>query len=127
MVTNMDRSLKFYIDGLGFEIRMEWKPVGKIEWYWLEREGVALMLQEYREGFVPNEKTGVGVSVCIICKDALKLYDEFRQKGLKPKEPFVGNNMWVVSLHDPDGYKLDFESDTDVPEETKYSDWIKKE
>jgi hypothetical protein len=40
------------------------------------------------------------------------------------KEPFVGNHMWVVSFTDPDGYRLDFESQTDVPEETKYSDWL---
>ena len=30
--------------------------------------------------------------------------------------------MWVTILTDPDGYKLDFESPTDVPEETVYSD-----
>jgi hypothetical protein len=29
--------------------------------------------------------------------------------------------MWVTILTDPDGYKLDFESPTDVPEETIYS------
>jgi hypothetical protein len=28
--------------------------------------------------------------------------------------------MWVTSLKDPDGYRLDFESPTDVPEETVY-------
>jgi hypothetical protein len=26
--------------------------------------------------------------------------------------------MWVTALRDPDGYKIDFESPTDVPEET---------
>jgi lactoylglutathione lyase len=31
--------------------------------------------------------------------------------------------MWVVSLSDPDGYRLEFESPTDVPEETKLSEW----
>jgi lactoylglutathione lyase len=30
--------------------------------------------------------------------------------------------MWVTILTDPDGYKLDFESPTDVPEETVYSE-----
>jgi hypothetical protein len=33
--------------------------------------------------------------------------------------------MWVVGFADPDGYRLDFESPTDVPEETKYSEWVK--
>jgi lactoylglutathione lyase len=28
--------------------------------------------------------------------------------------------MWVVILTDPDGYKLDFESPTDTPEESLY-------
>jgi hypothetical protein len=28
--------------------------------------------------------------------------------------------MWVVSFSDPDGYRIDFESYTDVPEETEY-------
>jgi len=125
MVNDIDRSLEFYTKGLGFEVKIDWRPEWKIEWCWLEREGVAIMLQEYREGFKPNEKLGQGVSVCIMCNDALTLYKEFLQTGLSPQEPFVGNNLWVVQLKDPDGYKIHFESPTDVPEETKYSEWIK--
>ena len=26
--------------------------------------------------------------------------------------------MWVTSLQDPDGYRIEFESKTDVPEDT---------
>ena len=124
MVTNIDRSLDFY-RGLGFEEKIDWKPQGRIEWCWMEREGVAIMLQEYREGFKPNEKLGQGVSVCFMCNDALALYKEFLQTGLSPQEPFVGNNLWVVNLKDPDCYSISFESPTDVPEETMYSEWIK--
>lgn len=29
------------------------------------------------------------------------------------------DNMWVTSLTDPDGYRLDFESMTDAPEESE--------
>ncbi len=125
MVTNMEKSLAFYVAGLGFEMKNDWRPHGKIEWCLLEREGVALMLQEYREGYLPADRLGVGVSVYFICEDALRLYHEFLEKGLAPEEPFVGNNMWVVSLKDPDGYVLLFESDTDVPEETTYTEWMK--
>lgn len=35
--------------------------------------------------------------------------------------------MWVVVINDPDGFILDFESSTDVPEETKYLEWKKNE
>ena len=128
MVTNMDLSLQFYVDGLGFTIKGTWTPRGKIEWCWLEREGVALMLQEYREGNPHIDAVkGTGVSVTFQCADALALYREFITKGITPKEPFVGNNMWDVGLNDPDGYSLHFESPTDVPEETRYSEWIKKD
>jgi len=125
MVTDIDRSLDFYINGLGFEITIDWRPNGKLEWCWLERERVVLMLQEYRKEFLPKEKLGQGVSICFMCNDSLALYKEFLQKGLSLQEPFVGNNLWVVQLFDPDGYNICFESPTDAPEETKYSEWIK--
>jgi len=125
MVTDIDRSLEFYTKGLGFEVKMNWRPKGKIEWCWVEREGVALMLQEYRKEFLPKEKTGVGVSICFMCNDSLALYKEFLPNNLLPQEPFVGNNLWVVQLADPDGYSICFESHTEVPEGTMYSEWIK--
>lgn len=126
MVADMERSISFYVDSLGFQIKIDWKPAGRVEWCWLERDGVAIMLQEYRAGLRPEGKLGQGITVCFICQDTLALYDEFSKKGLNPTEPFVGNQMWVVALTDPDGYRLDFESVTDVPEETRYSSWIRK-
>ena len=104
---------------------MDWRPNGEIEWCWLEREGVVLMLQEYRVQYRPHEKLGVGVSVCFMCNDALALYKEFLQRGLVPDEPFVGNRLWVVQLKDPDGYSIAFESPTEVAEETTYSEYLK--
>ena len=120
-VSNMEESLRFYVDGLGFEMTRKWTPRGKIEWCRLQLGGAALMLQEYREGRVPVGKLGQGVSVCFQCKDALALYHGFKSRGIQAKNPFVGNHMWVTIVSDPDGYKLDFESPTDVPEDTEYS------
>jgi len=124
MVTDMPRSLRFYIEGLGFALKNKWTPDApdKIRWCWLELGSAALMLQEYNPGRIPSETRGVGTSLCFQCNDALALYHEFKSRGLDPKEPFVGNHMWDVALSDPDGYHLHFESLTDVPEETKLSD-----
>ena len=81
------------------------------------------MLQEYQSNSpLASAKLGEGVSVCFQCKDALAIYHDAIAHGLKPQRPFVGNNMWVTIFTDPDGYKLDFESPTDVPEETVYVD-----
>lgn len=122
-VTNIENSVRYYVEGLGFKMTNQWTPEGKLRWCWLEREGVAIMLQEFwKEGQhanVPKEKLGVGVSICFICEDALALYREFRSRGVPASKPFVGNNMWVTSLNDPDGYRLEFESYTDVAEGTE--------
>lgn len=121
MVTNMEASLRFYVDGLGFAKTRQWTPEGKIRWCWLQLGGAAIMLQEFAQEHAPEGKLGEGVSVYFQCKDALALYNDFQSRGIQAKNPFVGNRMWVATVHDPDGYKLSFESPTGVPEGTKYS------
>jgi hypothetical protein len=59
-----------------------------------------------------------------MCADAIAIYHEARSRGLDPARPFVGNKRWVTSLRDPDGYRLEFESPTDVPEGTEYAESI---
>jgi lactoylglutathione lyase len=120
MVSNIDESLRFYVDGLGFVMTKKWEPEGKIEWCWLEIGDAALMLQEYRKDMRPDGKLGQGVSICFQCEDAIALYREFESRGVQSKRPFVGNAMWVTSVTDPDGYRVEFESSTDVSEETVF-------
>jgi uncharacterized glyoxalase superfamily protein PhnB len=127
MITNMEASLRFYVEGLGFTITNKWIDEGRLRWCWLQLEGAALMLQEYRPDHIPTIKRGEGVSICFQCKDALALYRTFLSRGLKPGEPFVGNAMWVTVITDPDSYKLDFESPTDAPEETTYPERTRTE
>ena len=117
-VADMEASLRFYVEGLGFTMTKRWVPESKIEWCWLELGTAALMLQEYRPGKLPTHKRGEGVSICFQCRDAIAIYREAIARGLQPQRPFVGNAMWVTILHDPDGYILDFESPTDAPEES---------
>jgi hypothetical protein len=104
----------------------KWIDEGKLRWCWLQRGGAALMLQEFKKeghhAWVPEGKLGVGVSIYFICEDALAIYREVTSRGIQASKPFVGNGMWVTSLSDPDGYRIEFESYTDVPEETEYSE-----
>jgi lactoylglutathione lyase len=129
MITSMEASLRFYVEGLGFVMTKKWTPENehKIEWCALKVGEAALMLQEYRKDHHPNSgrpdgKLGVGVSICFVCRDALDIYREARARGVTAKTPFVGNGMWVTSFEDPDGYRIDFESYTDAPEETVFSE-----
>jgi lactoylglutathione lyase len=124
-VTDIEASLRFYVTGLGFTITQQWAPEGRIRWCWLELGGAALMLQEYwkdgQSGGGPAGPLGQGVSICFMCADAIAVYHDAVARGLAASRPFVGNRLWVTSLTDPDGYRLDFESATDVPEDTVYS------
>ncbi len=78
------------------------------------------MLQEFLPKHRPTQTLGTGTSVCFMCEDALALYREFKSRGIQVrKRPFVGNRLWVVPLTDPDGYRIEFESPTDAPEESE--------
>lgn len=125
-VSNIEASLRFYVDGLGFRKSNEWIKDGKLCWCWLELGGAALMLQEFptegHDSWMPEGKVGEGVTIFFICEDALAIYREITARGIQASKPFVGNGMWVTSLSDPDGYWIEFESYTDVSEGTEFSE-----
>jgi uncharacterized glyoxalase superfamily protein PhnB len=127
-VTDMETSLRFYVDGLGFTIKRQWVPEGdkhyhsdgKIRWCWLELGEAAIMLQEFPPQGRPKNMLGTGASVSFMCEDALALYHEFKSRGVQTRNrPSVGNGLWVVPLTDPDGYRMEFSSPTDAPEESE--------
>ena len=73
-ITNMEASLRFYVDGLGFKIKHSWIPDraeddldGKIRWCWLQLGDAAIMLQEFLPEHLPNQALGTGTSVCFMC------------------------------------------------------------
>jgi len=130
-VTDMERSLRFYVDGLGFTMTRKWIPEGdahypgdgKIKWCRLELGEAAIMLQEFSPQGKPSGALGIGVSVPFTCEDSLALYREFKSRGIRARSrPMVGNGLWVVALTDPDGYRIEFASPTDAPEESELQD-----
>ncbi|HZR57485.1 MAG TPA: VOC family protein [Terriglobales bacterium] len=125
-VSSMEQSVRYYIDGLGFTMKNKWVVDGKLRWCWLTLGGASLMLQEFpKEGhdsWVPDGKVGAGISLCFQCEDAVAIYREVLSRSIKASEPQVGNGMWATFLSDPDGYRIEFESLTDVPEDTKLSE-----
>jgi catechol 2,3-dioxygenase-like lactoylglutathione lyase family enzyme len=118
-VSSMEQSIRFYIDGLGFAFRHKWEPDGKLRWCWLTLGSASLMLQEFPNRPAPGPG---GINLTFMCDDAIALYHQYRARGLNPSEPEVGNGLWVTQVTDPDGYKLFFESPTDVAEDTKLSE-----
>lgn len=126
LVRNMQACIDFYVKGLGFDVTNTWLVDGEMRWCWMSMGGAAMMFQLLVADKAPDKKLGLGVELCLQCDQALVMYDRALKNGLPVDEPFVGNNMWVVSLRDPDGYKINFESPTDVPEGTTYNQWNKE-
>ena len=125
-VSDMQRSLRYYVDGLGFTRTKQWIVAGEIRWCWLQLGGAALMLQtcakKILETMPAGGKLGQGVSLWFQCEDAIAFYHGVRARGIEASEPQVGNGLWDTMLSDPDGYRLNFESPTDLPEDTKLSE-----
>src|SRR5688500_19689905 len=73
-VKDIETSLRYYVEGLGFTITRHWDPDGRIRWCWLELGLVAVMLQESwkdgRPGGWPMSPLGQGASICFMCADA---------------------------------------------------------
>ena len=123
-VSDIEASVRFYTGGLGFEMTKNWRVDGRLRWCWLQRGGAAVMLQQFstegHDSWKPGGKLGEGVTIYFICEVALAIYREVTGRGIRATKPFVGNAMWVTSLSDPDGYRIDFESETDSPEGTEH-------
>ena len=106
-VKNMEKSIVFYIDGLGFKFKNKWMEDGELRWCHLQIGVAGLMLQQFRtQGHDSRrfrDKKSEGVT----------------SRGIEASEPLVGNMMWVTQMTDPDGYELLFKSPTNVVEGTK--------
>ena len=105
MVTDIDASLRFYVDGLGFAVQWthQFEPTFPV-FAELSRDGVALFLTEHTGDCKP------GGACYIIVDDVDALYREITGRGVKPAEapedaPWGAREMLVV---DPDDNRLRF-------------------
>lgn len=109
-VTDMQRSLAFYRDGLGFEVVASWEGPHGIAWCRLKHGPVSLMLQ-IAEGDVPPPVEGQATELFILCDDARALHAEFVARGIPATDPeHMVYDMLQFRVTDPDGYPLWFEN-----------------
>ena len=110
-VSDIQRSVEFYRDRLGFNLTGQAENEGKIFWCSMERGGSAIMLQQAEDEDGPAEGRGRGVSFYFICDDADTMYAELTARGLQLSPPTVAYyGMKQVVVPEPDGYYLCFES-----------------
>jgi len=82
-VTNIEASMPYYVNGLGFTITNRWVDDGKTRWCWLQRDSAALMLQELQKDVhhvdVPSEN-GLGFPFTLFAKMLWRCIESLYQK-----------------------------------------------
>ncbi|HSI87918.1 MAG TPA: glyoxalase superfamily protein [Pyrinomonadaceae bacterium] len=117
-VFDMSRSLKFYRDILGFTVNMDSGNADDSSWVWITKDGTHLMLNDQYEpgcgpAAPPNERVKWHKDTCLFlgCDDLEGVYKYLKAKGLDLQPPSVTSyGMKQLSLTDPDGYHLCFQS-----------------
>jgi uncharacterized glyoxalase superfamily protein PhnB len=107
-VKDVDASLKFYVDRLGFTSPWRYDEGGKVFVAQVERDGIAIILASNWP-----EKAGKGlvfVSLNLEVKEMVAALDalraEFESKGVSVKDGSWGYRLLVID--DPDGNQLFF-------------------
>ena len=110
-VSDIQRSIEFYRDRLGFNLTGQAENDGKMFWCSMERGGSAIMLQQAEEEDGPAEGRGRGVSFYFVCDDADAIHAELTSRGLQLSPPTMAYyGMRQVVVPEPDGYYFCFES-----------------
>lgn len=116
MVSDLKPSLAFYIDKLGFQLSQQAEDKGSLIWCRIEKDGVALMLQQSCPDEDDMSKVGNGVTLYWICDDVDTLQKQFTANGFELNDPTVAYyGMKQLYLKDPDGYDLCFECPVQCP------------
>ena len=109
-VDDLERSLKLYVDGMGFTVKDRWEEDGKLLGVMLVAGSVQIGLSQDDWSKGRDRKKGVGTSLYLqTVQDLDALAARCRTHGVEvygPKtEPWGARVLHVV---DPDGFKLVF-------------------
>lgn len=117
-VFDMPTSIKFYCEGLGFEIALtDGKTAPNFDWVLLKLNDHHLMLNTAYEGdhrpAVPDPARVAAhedASIYFACPDVDAAYAHLQEKGIRSEKPQVAPyGMKQLYLRDPDGYILCFQ------------------
>lgn len=115
---DMDVTIEFYRDALGFELGDKFESGSIIWWCEMKRDGVTLMFTQHETHIeLPGAREGFDqTSVNFYVDDVMGLHRELRAKGYEPSPVRVTfYKMKEFDLKDPTGYTLLFGQTTDEP------------
>ena len=109
--TDLQRSIAFYRDVLGFVLGDEWRRDGVLEGCELHAGSVTFMLNQDDFAKGRNREKGVGGRLyCDTAQDIDRLAEQIKARGgtldQEPQDMPWGSRVFMIS--DPDGFKLTF-------------------
>jgi len=113
IVENLQRSVSFYVDKLGFEVRHS-GPEGDPFWAIVGRDDVSIMLKaiapEVKPMPNPSRHEWAAWDAYVATAEPDKLFDEYRSNRVAFRKPLHDNddNLRGFEIADADGYVLFF-------------------
>lgn len=113
-VFNMETSIKFYSEALGFQVFQSAGNEHGLGWAWLKNGGIELMLNSmYNPGERPELPDAVRVehhrdtALYFGCPDVDRAYERLQSMGIEAAAPETATyGMRQCYLRDPDGYHI---------------------
>jgi glyoxylase I family protein len=113
-VGDIERSVQFYRDQLGFVLVADDGGGGQMRWCRLERGGASIMLQQAKHHERHAWGRRRGISLYFVCDDVDALHGELTSRGVAVEPPQVAYyGMKQLEVPEPDGYAICFESPTE--------------
>ena len=113
--TDLQRSIAFYRDVLGFMVGDEWREKGVLIGVELHAGAVTFMLNQDDFAKGRDRLKGVGTRLyCSTAQDIDRFASQIRERGgmldQEPKDMPWGARVFMIS--DPDGFKLTFQQES---------------
>ena len=113
--TDLQRSIAFYRDVLGFIIGEEWRERGVLMGVEMQAGAVTFMLSQDDFAKGRDRQKGVGTRFyCSTAQDIDRFAAQIRERGgmldQEPKDMPWGARVFMIS--DPDGFKLTFQQES---------------
>jgi catechol 2,3-dioxygenase-like lactoylglutathione lyase family enzyme len=114
-VRDIERSIEFWRDVLGFDLAGADGPSGERGWCRVERAGASVMLQQRAKRTLSNVGAAGGepeaTALYFVCADVDAVHRELTVAGLDLSPPVVAEyGMKQLRIPEPDGHEIWFES-----------------
>ena len=113
IVKNLQTSINYYCDRLGFQLDFQ-GPDGGPFWAGVSRDGIGIMLKAVAPEVLPcpnhTRHEWGPLDALIYSMDPDALFDEFNRRGASfvTTLSFIEEGLWGFVIADADGYRLSF-------------------